>query len=184
MEWNEEHPHWHDTYDWAGLIIQEWIGREYDPATTTILDVGAGQGKYGRLLSNFTNVDACEVWKPYVEENNLRELYREVYVCEIETLCLAGRHYDVVIMGDVLEHLTVEDAQDTLTELQEDCDDIIVVVPYQYEQGPEHGNHYQRHLQADLTHALMFDRYPQLRLMTVEYRSKRPFKGIYRWRSE
>lgn len=174
---------WREVYDWAGLRVARMVRAEYPANITEILDVGAGQGKYGRLLREFPLVDACEVWQPYVIEHDLTSLYREVYNCEIQTLVLQRRAYDVTILGDVLEHLAADDAQWVVNELCHSGADVIVVVPYLYEQGPEHGNHYQRHLQPDLTPEVMARRYAQLRLVALESRDGEPFKGIYRRRS-
>ena len=42
-----------------------------------ILDVGAGYGNFGRNLQNL-NVDAIEIFDPYIEEYGLREIYKNV----------------------------------------------------------------------------------------------------------
>jgi len=181
---------WREVYDWAGLRVSAMVRSEYPPATTEILDVGAGQGKYRRLLPEYPHVDACEVWEPTIEEHQLDKLYRTVFFCNVLNLVRsdvynwATREYDVTIFGDVLEHLTPEHADFVLRRVYRACHDVIVVVPYLYEQGPEHGNAYQRHLQDDLTPELMAKRYPDLRLVAVETREDRPFKGLYRRRSK
>lgn len=180
---------WREVYDWAGLRVSSMVRAEYPPATTEILDVGAGQGKYRRLLQEYPHVDACELWQPYVDEYELTKLYRSVYACNVVNLVRSDVYswasvpYDVTIFGDVLEHLTPAHAQFVLRSVYARCHDVIVVVPYLYEQGPEHGNVYQRHLQDDLTPELMTRRYPELRLIAVETRDDRPFKGLYRRRS-
>lgn len=169
-----------EVFDWAGLVVRDLVCAEFDPTTTEVLDVGAGQGKYRLLLNEYAFVDACEAWQPSVVQHDLRALYRKVYECEIQTFVLESREYDVVILGDVLEHLTVADARLVVTELCATRADLVVVVPYLYEQGPEHGNVYQRHLQADLTPEVMTRRYPELCLVALETRDRRPFKGVYR----
>lgn len=169
-----------ETFDWAGLVVRDLVQAEFDPATTEVLDVGAGRGKYRMLLPQYDLMDACEVWKPTVLEHELEAMYRQVYNCEIQTLVLQPRTYDLVVFGDVLEHLTIVDARYVIRELCETSAEIVVVVPYLYAQGPEHGNHYQRHLQADLTPEVMMRRYPELRLVALETRDREPFKGVYR----
>ena len=45
---------------------------------STILDVGPGEGTYYNLLNDyFTNMDAVEVWEPYINQYNLRNKSRE-----------------------------------------------------------------------------------------------------------
>jgi hypothetical protein len=175
-----------EIYDWAGHRVREMITMKYPP-DTRILDVGAGQGKYRVLLSEYEYVYAVEVFEPYVEDNRLRDLYFNVFVEDIRDF--VDNHGPsficdlVVVMGDVLEHLTRDDAREVLAKLrQHNAEEIIVVVPYEYPQGEEDGNVHQEHLQDDLTVELMAREYPELTLVDVEVRDDRPFKGIYQWR--
>lgn len=174
-----------EIFDWAGHRVRELITMKYPP-DTRILDVGAGQGKYRVLLPEYEYVYAVEVFEPYVEANRLRDLYHKVFIQDIRGFVdehgyafLTGM---VVVMGDVMEHLTRDDAQLVLDELRNYVSEIIVVVPYEYPQGEEDGNVHQAHLQDDLTVESMAKTYPELTLVDVEVRDDKPFKGIYRWR--
>jgi hypothetical protein len=174
-----------EIFDWAGHRVREMITMKYPP-DTRILDVGAGQGKYRALLPEYEYVYAVEVFEPYVADNRLRDLYFKVFTEDIrdfvqsrDRIFLWGL---VVVMGDVLEHLTREDAQQVLDQLRSHVSEIIVVVPYEYPQGEEDGNVHQEHLQDDLTVEIMAKFYPELTLVDVEVRDDKPFKGIYRWR--
>lgn len=175
-----------EIFDWAGLRVRQLI-TEIHPRNTVIIDVGAGQGKYRVLLTEYEAVDAVEVFEPYVEQNNLRALYRDVYVKDVVEWIDSSFRWEhvkdaVVIMGDVLEHLTYDDAYRVICYLCLWAREIIVVVPYEYPQDEEDGNVHQRHLQDDLTMDIMARAYPQLKLLDVEMRDGIPFKGIYRWR--
>jgi hypothetical protein len=175
-----------EIFDWAGHRVRELVTMKYPPETR-IIDVGAGQGKYRILLPEYEEVNAVEVFEQYVEQNRLRDIYRHVYVCDVVDFInyshFADRVQDaVVIMGDVLEHLTREDAQVVVKQFCEYAAELIVVVPYEYPQDEEDGNVHQRHLQDDLTVEIMAKHYPELTLLDVEVRDFRPFKGIYRWR--
>jgi hypothetical protein len=172
-----------DTYDWCGPLVRDIVTAEFDPAVTEILDVGACWGKYRILLPDY-KMDACEVWEPYVVQDTLAAGYREVFMADICDLAGsdAWKSYDLVIMGDVLEHIGRPQAQELLDRVLQTCGEVIVVVPYNYEQGAEHGNPYQRHLQADLTPDLMASEYPRLQLCALEERDGRAFKGLYRRR--
>jgi hypothetical protein len=177
-----------EIFDWSGHRVREMITMLYPPETI-ILDVGAGQGKYRVLLPEYESVDAVEVFEPYVEQNRLREIYRHVYVQNIldflgEVDFTYLRSGVVVVMGDVLEHLTRDDAQLVLNHFYSHVNEVIVVVPYEYPQGEEDGNVHQEHLQDDLTVESMTRDYPELTLLEVEVRNDRPFKGIYRGRRE
>lgn len=169
------------TYDWAGTRVQEWVRNRYDAKTSTILDVGAGWGKYRDLLPEFT-MDACEVWPPYIAEEDLLSRYRIVFVgniCDVIEYDSWNYTYDVVILGDVLEHLPRLDAQIMLRRLLECTREVLIIVPFLYVQDEVGGNPYERHEQDDLTPELMTQEYPELRLIEIEYHDDEPFKGFY-----
>lgn len=76
-----------------------------------ILDLGAGAGRYGELCSEvgldiFTH--AVEVYEPYIEQFSLREKYNKVSICDMRKLVL-NEIYDLVILGDSLEHISCSD---------------------------------------------------------------------------
>ncbi len=131
---------------------------------TKILDVGAGSGVWSDLLfSTYKNLDALEIFEPYIHEFKLRDRYRNVFTGDI--LKFDFSFYDLLIMGDVLEHLHYMDAYILLQKidsLQKSC---VVAVPYLYAQGAEHGNVHETHLQPDLTPELFLKRYPMMTLL-------------------
>ena len=65
----------------------------------------------------------------------------------------------------VIEHMDVAKAQKVLSYAAGHCKDLIVGVPYRYRQGALYGNPNEEHLQDDLTHDLMLERYPELELI-------------------
>lgn len=155
--------------DFAGRTIRDDVQRRFLRAS--VLDVGAGWGKYGALLPGLT-MDAVEVWQPYIAADRLWERYRRVWIGQVEHY--AFDWYDVVIFGDVLEHLSVEDAQDAVARIAKRCSEMYVAVPYLYPQGEEEGNPYEAHLQDDLTPYVMQERYPMLKLLATD-----GAKGVY-----
>lgn len=178
---------WSSVYDWAGHQVRRFISHKYEPLKTRILDVGAGQGKYRILFADYPFMDAIEIFEPYVEQNLLHELYDTVYVANAAHVVNEfpdGTHWDIVIFGDVLEHLTRGDAQKMLWDFERVCTEYYVIVPYEYAQGEEDGNIHQCHLQDDLTPTIMAQDYPQLELLAVESRPDgSPFKGLYKRRT-
>ncbi len=90
------------------LLFREWM-TVFKPAT--ILDVGVGAGIYGmiaREVSPESHLTALEVYEPYVETYKLKEKYNKVVVEDVRTFCLHMDNYDLIIFGDVLEHLPKE----------------------------------------------------------------------------
>ena len=133
----------------------------------TILDVGAGSGTYWNLLGNFyKNMDAVEVFKPNIENYELEKKYREVYNINIKNFKYSN--YNIIIFGDVIEHLTVKEAQKVLKYACNHCQEMIVAVPYMCEQGEYGGNVYEIHKQDDLTKENMLERYTMLKLLYAD----------------
>lgn len=170
------------TWDWCGPRIQRLVRAAFPSLSTQILDVGACWGKYRILLPEYPHMDACEIWLPYVLENDLLHRYRQVIqasICDYAQSA-AWQPYDVVIMGDVLEHIAAGPAVEMLDKVLDTCKEVFVIVPYLYPQGEEHGNPFQAHVQDDLTPDVMAERYPRLALISTEMRDGQAFKGIYR----
>jgi hypothetical protein len=128
-----------------------------------VLDVGPGSGTYGRMLKDLCHLDAVEIYEPYIHQFNLKDLYDNVF---LEDICKFDIHpYNYLILGDVLEHLTLDNAIpliDKINALGKKC---LIAVPYLYEQGEEYGNIHETHHQPDLTYNKMASRYPSLKLL-------------------
>lgn len=143
--------------------IKEYLKSKYD-RDITILDVGCGEGTYFNLLyPYYTNIEGVEIYKPNIDNYELELKYKKVYNKNI--VDMEYNYYDVIIFGDVIEHLSVEDAKKVLKYALPRCKELIVAVPYRYQQGEVDGNEYERHIQDDLTPYLMKKRYPYLELM-------------------
>lgn len=133
---------------------------------STVLDIGGGDGKWGYVLGEFfQNIDTVEIFEPYVERYNLNEIYREVFVGNF--LDFEFDKYDVIVMGDVFEHVTQEQATEWLNKVKDKCEELIIVVPFEYRQDWDgvYENIYGHHHQPDLTPENMIERYPMLSLM-------------------
>ena len=129
-----------------------------------ILDVGAGEGTYYNLLHDvYKNIDAVEVFKPNIDKYKLEEKYNKVYYSDIKDLKYDD--YDLIIFGDIIEHLEVEEAQKVLEYADEHSKEMIIAVPYELEQGIAEENIYEIHKQADLTPKIVLERYPMLKLL-------------------
>lgn len=140
------------SYELGKTEVCEWARNKF-PANSTVLDVGACDGKWRRLLPEYT-MDACEIFPP----NAYRlSAYRNVYIEDI--LNLKYVWYDLIIFGDVIEHMSTEDAQAVLEYAKPRCTDMIVSVPYHYAQDELYGNKYEIHLQPDLDELTFYRRY-------------------------
>lgn len=77
---------------------------------TRVLDIGAGAGKYGRMVKEAhpgAALTAYETEGEYVERFKLREIYSAVHVAPAIDLLsdMQAPPWDLVIIGDVLEHM-------------------------------------------------------------------------------
>lgn len=147
------------------------------PANATCLDIGACDGNYFHLLNDLFIMDAVEVWKPNIDRYNLEALYRKVFPVDIRGFRYG--FYDLVIFGDIIEHLTEEEAVEVLDYAKEHSRLIVVAVPYMFKQGAIYGNPYEEHKQDDLTNEVFLSRYSGFKL----YISFSNY-GYYIWKKE
>lgn len=145
------------SYGYGKNLIVHWVKDNF-PKGATALDVGACDGKWYELLGDYLLMDACEVYQPNIEQHQLSRKYRKVYWGDIAFM--EYKHYDLIIFGDVIEHMGVIKAQKVLEYAKERCNDLIIAVPYEYPQDAIYGNPYERHIQDDLTPEIFDSRYP------------------------
>ena len=141
-----------------------WICNNFSKGSTC-LDVGACDGKWGLLLNDYLIMDGVEIYKPNIEKHMLWNIYRKVFDCDIKELTY--NQYDLIIFGDVLEHMSVEDAQKVLEYAWPRCRDLIVAVPYQWVNRSHYGNPWEVHIQDDLTPENVLERYPKLKPLFI-----------------
>ena len=149
---------------------------------STVLDVGACDGIWVNLLKKDGHVnhfifDAVEIYEPNIRLNHLSWKYRQVFNADIRMLDY--HNYDLIIFGDVLEHMTVEEAQACIEYAQDRAEMIVVAVPFRLPQDELYGNPYERHIQDDLTHELFMERYPGFTPLWLSDKY-----GYYYWRNE
>lgn len=131
----------------------------------SILDVGPGRGIYSQLLKKrgYIHIDAIEIYRPYIEEFELEKLYRRVFLGTI--VGFEYENYDIVVMGDVIEHLPVKDAQQVIKYAQQHSKLIVVAVPYLLRQIGSQFDGSGDHRQPDLTREIFLKRYPGSKLL-------------------
>ena len=163
-------------HDYAGNLIAKEV-RSHVPTNKRILDIGAGWGKYRFLLPEY-EMDAVDIFQPYVEENKLDAYYRNVYVQDASDFNYTHR-YGAVIMGDVLEHLDIEAAQRMVRNACMNADYVFIATPFQMKQEAVGGNDHEAHIQDDLGEGPMAERYPELELFDLFSRENEHTKAIY-----
>lgn len=155
-------------------FVKSYICENFNPSAR-ILDVGAGAGLNLDMLKDvYENIDCIEVFEPYISTYDLKNRYKKVYHLNVVDFDNFS-DYDLIIMGDVLEHLTVEDSVKVLDKIDKTNAQVLIQVPYQYVQGIENENIYEIHIQDDLTKELMEERYGEYLKLFHE----QSYLGIY-----
>jgi hypothetical protein len=120
-------------------------------APKTVVDVGAGSGTYARLMRPADNGQAMwvavEVWHPYIDQFDLFASYDFVFLRDARELRASEFKADLVIFGDVLEHMTCGEARSVLAAARVHAANIIVSIPVLHlDQDDVNGNPYERHV--------------------------------------
>lgn len=136
----------------------QYITDNYN-TNSKILDIGAGSGTYSDYLKplGYINLDCVEVFQNYIEMFNLTSKYNKVINEDATKLNINFSDYDLIIIGDVLEHISEYDAKILLKKLS--VTNVIVAVPFESPQGESYNNMYEIHLQDDLTLINFFERF-------------------------
>jgi hypothetical protein len=115
----------------------------------TVLDVGAGSGTYGKLIRKGmpkSRILGVEIFEPYIDRFGLKEIYDRVIAGNVleDNFDLSS---DVVIFGDVLEHMDHSDALSVLKKFFLNSAVCVVSIPIiTFPQGESDGNVYETHL--------------------------------------
>ncbi len=132
-----------------------------------VVDIGPGAGTYADLFRNLTPDAAwwaVEVWGPYVEKYDLRDKYDEVIVADIRYLdFIKLGPSDVALFGDMLEHMSANEARDVLSRAAMKSRFMALSIPIgHWPQGEVEGNPFEMHVEDNLSHAEVQDIVPNL----------------------
>ena len=119
-------------------------------APKSVLDVGAGAGKYGRMIRKIlpsTGIVGIEPTQCYIEQYKLRETYDRIHEMDLRQYCNhhAKDRNDVVIFGDVLEHFFRSEAIDYIDYFLYRSEWVIVIWPTMMPQDDVEGNLFEIH---------------------------------------
>ena len=102
-------------------------------------DIGCGAGKYGKMLKAINPevfVKGIEADSEYIEKYKTREIYDELTNDRIENFIRQKENLsfttDIVIMGDLLEHLYKSDGIDLINFLIYRCKYMVIVFPSKF----------------------------------------------------
>lgn len=107
----------------------------------TVLDIGIGFGRWGfnirELLDIFkgrysredwkTVINGIEIWPRYITDHH-RYIYNNLFIMNIEDFFKSNKqNYDVIIAGDILEHLSKDKALTVINNLRLITDKVLIV---------------------------------------------------------
>lgn len=131
----------------------------------SVLDIGLGFGTWGFLCRThldvfpgrvqpkdwITRIDGVELFEPYIQAHQ-RALYDTIHIADVREAARNIGRYDLIIAGDVIEHLDKDDAEEVLDLLYEKADRALLVnIPIGaegWEHGENHGNPGELHRSA------------------------------------
>jgi len=120
---------------------------------TTVLDIGAGQGKYAELVRQAApqaHIRATEISADYVAQFDLRAKYNDVRVMDAYDLIHHHKNetYDMVVIGDCIEHLPKSRGLDLLNFLTYRCGYLLVIAPEfsYYDTAKANLDHHESHI--------------------------------------
>lgn len=152
-----------------------------------IVDIGPGSGTYINLIKEENNCCSnahwvgVEIWKPYIEQYNLETRYDQILNQDIRNVDWATLGpISAVIAGDVLEHITKEEAIALVDKILSVTDTLIVSIPIVHMPQDEHTyeNPYEAHIKDDWSHEEVMGTWPHY--IKNHYRKSRKSKlGVY-----
>ena len=134
-------------------LLQKIIVFNSNPNGYKVLDLGIGSGTYSNLYRSLLKGfwTGVEIWEPYIEKYQLKQKYDNVIVSDIRKF----NHFynDIVFAGDILEHMTKEEAVDVVSKLLQNSKYIFISLPIiKYPQGEYDSNPYEAHIKDDWSH--------------------------------
>ena len=157
--------------------------KQLQPAS--ILDVGVGFGKWGHLFREYTDIlasesdparyrrenwqvriDGIEGFPDYITDMH-RYLYNDIIIGDVRECVTNLDTYDVVFLGDIIEHLPKQEGMQLLRSLLEKTQKAVIVSTPKYDtaQGALCHNELERH--RSLWSAEDFLSFPCSRVATI-----------------
>ena len=142
------------------LGMNDFVKWTIENSIDTVLDIGAGSGKYAENLKHkVKKIDAIEVFEHYINKFSLKDKYDNVILCDVRDH--NDFNYDLVILGDVLEHMKRSEAVDLWSKISSQAKYAFISIPigecpqdgafYDIESGILMSNPYERHVEPNST---------------------------------
>lgn len=153
---------------WTARVFNSIV---YYTGVKRVLDIGPGMGTYTYLRGDDQHWVCIEAWGDYVNKYSLEEKYDKVIVADVRYINFAkiGK-FDVCLLGDVLEHMSKDDAIEVIENVLMSCRVAIVSMPIvNFPQGAVDGNFFERHVKDDWSHTEIMDTFPHIYLSFIDH---------------
>lgn len=143
-------------------FIKNFFGWYVAEDSSKVLDVGPGSGNYSDLLHNrgeyefypgaaLPNIEmvAVEIFPNYIDFFNLHSKYSSIIISDIYDVNWEELGwFDVVIFGDVLEHMEESRGREVIAKAVKYAGAVIISLPIiDYPQGSSYGNEHEAHIE-------------------------------------
>lgn len=166
--------------------ILEWFTL-HESSIKTILDIGAGSGTYINLIKYANQICVnsywigIEIWSPYIELYNLYNLYDKIINQDVRTLNWDNvPNIDVTIAGDVLEHMTKEEAIILVDKILQKSKYLVISIPicHMPQTSEDYSNPYEAHVKDNWSHTEVIETWTNY-IVNFFVRGKKSKIGIY-----
>jgi len=163
------------TSNWQNISFNIELVRKINPHS--ILDIGAGFGRWGFLFREFLEVwddgntsgkwkrkiDTVEIYTPYIKEYH-KYFYDNIFVGDAtDFIKKTSERYDLINCGDVLEHFEKEKGVEFIKDCLGKCRYLLINIPVGKNWKQEGGeNPYEEH--KSVWKNSDFSRYPNYRI--------------------
>mgnify|MGYP000473908195 CR=1 FL=1 len=136
-----------------------------------IIDVGCGEGTYPTIYKEKNAVLSkaqwwgIEAWEPYIAEFELDKKYDRIFNEDVRNFDWSNvSGFDLAIFGDILEHMTKEEAQRTVDNALEYVRSVLISIPVKHmPQGAVGGNPFEIHVKDNWTHQEVLESFPHIK---------------------
>jgi hypothetical protein len=155
--------------EFVKLADQVWREKPVHNKNVYVLDIGVGAGIYADLITtelsqrqgvvkpDQVKIAGVEIYYPYVKNFDLNYKYDRLIIGDARHLDYSSfyppfqSYFDFVILGDVVEHMTKEEALKLIDKIPTQY--VILSIPISiYHQGEEFGNPFEAHVKPDWSH--------------------------------
>jgi predicted TPR repeat methyltransferase len=170
----------------------QWVTELTQESMSKILDIGVGSGTYINLLkfNHKLLIDSkwigVEAWEPYIKKYNLNNLYDTIINEDARTINWSNiGSIDLTFAGDVLEHMTKDEAIVLVENILNYSKFLIISLPVCfYPQDEFENNPFEIHVKPDWTHSEVLETWGSFVKKTyvgsIERPNKHPLEiGVY-----